>query len=265
MPRAVNDYDAGRLQGRNVGTANALSIVSPGLITDGLVLHLDAGNYASYPASGTAMFDMSGFGNNATLTNGPTYSRDNGGAIVLDGVDDVISVTENFGMTPPNLTFEIAFKINSTTNSAYGGASTADQFIVFRQNTRISYYDAYMLSYSETNSSLTLSQTTAAGTPYLITSASNALLVGNNVIVSGVYKDSTMELYINGALSVSGSKGTLDYGTNHTLKIGRANATGSSWDSVTNGNIYSFKFYNRALGPEEVRQNFNATRARFGL
>ena len=60
----------------------------PNTITDGLVLNLDAGNSKSYPGSGTTWFDKSGFGNNGTLINGPTFNTGNGGSIVFDGVDD---------------------------------------------------------------------------------------------------------------------------------------------------------------------------------
>ena len=51
---------------------------SPRIVTDGLVLALDAGNTKSYPGSGTDWYDRSGNGNDGTLTNGPTYSSDDG-------------------------------------------------------------------------------------------------------------------------------------------------------------------------------------------
>jgi hypothetical protein len=59
-------------------------------ITDGLVLDLDTRIKTSYPGSGTTLYDLSGEGNNGTLTNGPTFN--NIGAIELDGVDDYISI-----------------------------------------------------------------------------------------------------------------------------------------------------------------------------
>src|SRR6056300_758964 len=65
---------------------------SPKIVTDGLVLALDAGNPKSYPGSGTVWRGKSGNGNNGTLTNGPTFSSDNGGAIVFDGADDTVSI-----------------------------------------------------------------------------------------------------------------------------------------------------------------------------
>ena len=53
------------------------------LVTDGLVLNLDAGDPRSYPSSGTTWTDLSGNGNNGTLVNGPTYSNADGGSLVF--------------------------------------------------------------------------------------------------------------------------------------------------------------------------------------
>jgi hypothetical protein len=53
------------------------------LVTDGLVLNLDAGDPRSYPGSGTSWTDLSGNGNTGTLTNGPTYNNANGGTLFL--------------------------------------------------------------------------------------------------------------------------------------------------------------------------------------
>ncbi len=60
----------------------------PDIVTNGLVLHLDAANSKSYLGSGTTWNDLSGNGNNATLTNGPSFSNSNRGSIVFDGTND---------------------------------------------------------------------------------------------------------------------------------------------------------------------------------
>ena len=65
-------------------------LVPPSLVTTGLVLNLDAGNSVSYVGSGTTWNDLSG-SNHGTLTNGPLFNAGNGGSIVFDGIDDVIS------------------------------------------------------------------------------------------------------------------------------------------------------------------------------
>ena len=76
MPRGINDFDTGRIQGRNVGNANSSNIVSPSVAEGGLLLYFDAGNYESYPLAGTTWYDLSGRGINGTLTNGPVYIFD---------------------------------------------------------------------------------------------------------------------------------------------------------------------------------------------
>ena len=58
---------------------------SPRIVTNGLVLCVDAANPRSYPGAGTAWTDLSKQGNNGTLTNSPTFSRNNGGRFSFDG------------------------------------------------------------------------------------------------------------------------------------------------------------------------------------
>ena len=84
------------------------------IVKEGLVLDLDAAKLDSYPRSGSTWRDISGFGNNATLTNGPTFNNDNRGAILFDGADDIVNVTNSllFGNTT-NLTVSIWFNFSS--------------------------------------------------------------------------------------------------------------------------------------------------------
>ena len=63
---------------------------SPRIVTDGLVLCLDAANKRSYPGTGTTWTDLKGE-NNGTLTNGPTFDSSNKGSIVFDGTNDYIN------------------------------------------------------------------------------------------------------------------------------------------------------------------------------
>jgi hypothetical protein len=61
------------------------------IVTDGLVLNLDAGFTPSYPVSGTTWYDLAGT-NNGTLTNGPTFNSANGGRIQFDGANDHVTL-----------------------------------------------------------------------------------------------------------------------------------------------------------------------------
>ena len=59
-------------------------------VTDGLVLNLDASSLLSYPTTGSTIYDISGGGDNGTLTNGPTFNSK--GYLEFDGVDDWLTV-----------------------------------------------------------------------------------------------------------------------------------------------------------------------------
>ena len=63
---------------------------SPRIVTNGLVLCLDAGSRKSYGGTGNVWRDLAG-SNNGTLTNGPTFSSANGGSIAFDGTNDYVS------------------------------------------------------------------------------------------------------------------------------------------------------------------------------
>ena len=64
---------------------------NPKVVTNGLVLALDAVNQKSYPGSGTTWFDLTGRGNNGVLTNGVEPVKQN--SIVLDGSGDFLTLT----------------------------------------------------------------------------------------------------------------------------------------------------------------------------
>ena len=95
---------------------------SPKIVTNGLVMCLDAGNTKSYPGSGTTWFNLCG-SVNGTLVNGPTFSSVNGGVIVLDGVNDYINTLSNSQYNYTTITISGWIKIPNYLN---GGI----QFIV---------------------------------------------------------------------------------------------------------------------------------------
>ena len=90
---------------------------SPKIVTDGLVLCLDAGDGKSYGGSGTTWTDRSVNSNNGTLTNGPTFDSSNGGSIVFDGSNDYTSFSAT---KTAECTFAVWAKSNETSTGALG-------------------------------------------------------------------------------------------------------------------------------------------------
>ena len=218
------------------------------IVTDGLVLNLDAGDYASYPRSGTTWYDLSGGGNNGTLTNGPTYDSANKGSIVFDGANDYITIPQETGEFS-NSSMTVEFWIKPHTIAVGGNVITMDR-TTFDGNTGI---EIFFLGGQNGIISVRGSGATR------IDSTGTATLNEWN-FVSVVYSGTTAYIYINGVFDSSGSVQSVNT-TNYDFHIGIFPTLGYYYD----GNIATFSIYNRALSSTEITQNFNALRGRYGI
>ena len=70
-------------------------IFLPRIVTDGLVLAIDAANTKSYPGSGTTWYDISRNNSNGSLVNGSTFSSENLGTVTFNGVDQYYNLEKN--------------------------------------------------------------------------------------------------------------------------------------------------------------------------
>ena len=224
---------------------------SPKIVTDGLVLALDAGNTKSYPGTGTTWFDKSGSGNNGTLTNGPTFNSGNGGSIVFDGVDDYV----NCGSIS-NLTGLIDISISSW---SYPITSSFTTLVARYYNTTV--LQGWLLGYSNSSFVFDGRESSAA---YLSTATSNIFPINNWYNVVGTKSGSLWSIYVNGNLQISNvlGNGTTPFSAN-VMQIGAL--LGSGFSSYQPNTVSSVQIYSRALSASEVLQNYNATKGRFGL
>lgn len=219
---------------------------SPQIITEGLVLHLDAGNPRSYPRSGTAWRDLSRRGNDGTLTNGPTFSTANGGGVVFDGIDDYAIVSNNITPGTGNFTVSVWTYKTETVNNTYiwdfganGGTLSSGTSI----SPGFRYYNP----------------TSGIGNALYTSGPQHIINTWYNIVISRI--SSVTYFYSNGILIVSGSdNGNIgSWGT--TFNIGRYGGGGYTHK----GNISSILVYNKGLTQSEIQQNFNATRARYNV
>ena len=217
------------------------------VVVEGLVLALDAGNSKSYPGSGTTWTDLSGRGNNGTLTNGPTYSSANGGSLVFDGSDDYVNCGNATSLSfTNNLTVSIWCSSNNAASyrsplMKSSNSSWADGFGYYQLSGIFAFY---------------INQWNGAQ----IVSVSKASFSITNFVAT--YNGVNLKLYENGTLIQTGSSYTTNISNSSTnLEIGRGGGGSYNWS----GNIAQTQIYNRALSAEEVTQNFNALRSRFGI
>lgn len=233
---------------------------SPRIVTDGLVLCLDAADKNSYPGSGNTWTDLSGQGNNGILTNGPTFNSSNLGIIVFDGSNDEIK-TNNFSLDFGTNSFTLSAWIFTTDNAQRGKIINKGQSSAFPNGSKgysIRFFDQCRFSVGD-------------GTTFTSVNVDNANEVPNNKwnMITGVCnrENSTQYLYINGEVNKSGS---ISYGSvtnsDAELTIGSLNrGVYGSTSEFFDGKISNTKIYNRALTATEIQQNYNATKTRFGL
>jgi hypothetical protein len=227
------------------------------IVSEGLVLSLDATNPASYPGNGTTWYDRSGYNNNGTLTNGPTYLQERGrGSFVFDGVDDYIGIpysnilaptsSISFGCIayPTNWNVSSNMKILSKTES--GGYSIA-------LNNPVSKLGAWLY----------------AGGAYLTASYDLTSISSGWHMVMCTFDGRYFRMYldsINVSTADAGSVVTIGYSVNNSLFIGAEAGpfTAPSGEYLA-GKVSNVQLYNRALSAQEVLQNYNALKSRFNL
>jgi len=202
-----------------------------GIVTDGLVLNLDAGYLPSYPQNGTSWYDLGPSGNTGTLTNGPTFSSTNGGSIVFDGVDDYAT-----GSLQDSSQYTLGIWINVITYTVGGGLLGGGNSQIYLQlggGSTWQFFNAFNPSVGPT-----LGQWT--------------YIVG----VKGATQDS---LYRNASLLNSASTSGISLGTSYIIAQRRVASIS------TNCRVGIAHIYNRALSSTEITQNYNATKSRFRL
>ena len=210
------------------------------IVSDGLVLYLDAANTRSYSGSGTSSNSLVG-GIGATLVNGVGFTSSNNGAFTFDGSNDYI----NFGNSS-------AVQQSSGTLSAWAKASSPGggyRGIIAKQG-------AYGLFYTD---SVLVAYDWAADAPRS-TGVNIADNTWKNVVLtyqSGVSNGT--RIYINGVSVLTTTITVLNQTGN---LFGGAEANAGQYAACQ---ISLFNMYNRALSASEILQNYNATKRRYGL
>jgi len=221
-------------------------------ISNGLVLHLDAGNNKSYPGSGTSWRDLSGNGNNGTTSGTPTFSSANGGSIAFDGTDDYVSCPAFTGLGSSNRTIDVWFQIRSLPLS---GTKRILSLVTDDTSTDT---PALTIGYSTSLSSLSAG---FGGSPYngYVSNLNFTLSMWTNLTVT--ITGNNIVVYKN-TISVGSATNSGTVGSNPILHLGRYNNFYSQYADII---ISNAKIYNRALSASEIIQNYDSTRSRFGL
>ena len=229
---------------------------SPKVVVDGLVLYLDAANPYSYTSGSLNWNDLSRSQTSGSLINGPTFSSANNGSIVFDGTNDYVNCGTNSLITQASNT---QFTINIWVKKS---ASNKDMSIG-------TYNDSILTGwFLQWFTNDTIYFGISPGSTKYNSTVLNWQNQWYNLV--GVFDGSLItdqnkgKIYVNSILSnVSNTNGMVTSIPANTLNLTVGGLT--NYTSYSSGNISSVQIYNRALSAQEVLQNYNATKGRFGL
>ena len=225
---------------------------SPSIITQNLVLCLDAANTKSYPGSGTTWTDRSGNGNSGTLVNGVGYNSGNLGSLVFDGVDDYTSISNS-----NSLQFGETF----TVNSWIFPTNLSNRIGIF--STRFDNSSgSFQLEVGPGNGATNRIAVTGVGT-WIWESASNVISTNTWYNICYVKPNNATQggtIYLNGVQISPIVTTAYTISNNFSIKV---IGSGTGPAQFFGGNIAQTSIYNRALTAAEVQQNYNALKSRF--
>ena len=201
------------------------------IVTDGLVLALDAADKNSYPGSGASMYDMSGNSYTFTLQGNAAYSTEGRGSIYLDGSTDGIQKLSTSGLNNA-VTLVQWLKTSDTVGLMLSGEQVG--------NTGAYYVGAYSPGVAFYNSN--------AGSPtfYIDT------LLTTNPATPINYLDNNWHMWEAKGISFASWTTTWNF-------LGYA----AGYEIA--GHVGKILMYNRSLTAAESLQNYNALKSRFGL
>jgi hypothetical protein len=210
----------------------AIYKTTPPIVTNGLVLHLDAGSRKSYAGSGTTWSDLSGQGKNETLIASPTFNSANQGYLTFNGTSQYVTSSADVSLGT-SYTIDIWCYPTNTLSTLWVGVAG---------NYHINLLNGLIYSYVGSLSFITPSPLITANNWY-------------NIVVTRA--TTTYSAYVNGR---SQGSVTTTWSTAFTI-TGLMGSTGL----FAAGNLAQVKAYNRVLTATEVAQNYNALKSRFGL
>ena len=232
----------------------------PDVIQKGLILCLDAGDKNSYPGSGTTWKDISGRNNNGTLINGPTFSSANGGGIVFDGTNDYVNVGD---ISYNRTTFSIFTWINFPAYHTNWRSSAVAKWYTGGSNGAGNEWFVGVNGVSGPSPLVASVQYGSGGSAYISVEGTANYVLNRWYYLGFTWNSGTLKLYVDS--NEQGST-TIVNTTVQTTTQPLALASFynlSSYMSTIKINIT--QMYNRALTADEILQNYNAQKSRFGL
>ena len=226
------------------------------IVTDGLSVYLDTSNTRCYSGSWITVNGLVG-GIGGTLINVIGFSSQNNGSFFYDGSDDYFRLPVNFFNPDSGTPFTVSVWFKTGTSGMIFGQENGET-----PGTGSGWVPAI---YVDTNGKLRTACFYGGNTSQSVSTISVNDNLWHQITVT--FESSSQKSYLDSILFGTISKTHQSYSATYYYYLGSGKNT--SWPSAGNmtlsGNISNFLFYNRALTAQEVLQNYNATKMRYGL
>jgi hypothetical protein len=213
------------------------------IVTSGLVFAVDAGNLVSYPRTGTTAYNLAG-SNNLTLSNGLQYNAGNSGYFLSDGSDDGLVTPDASNLDLSTFTLEGFVWWNQHKNygsllvKGPGGTGHLFNYCFFFYAASLSF------GFGDGNN--------------FYNASISAPTINRWHHILGTYNGTVLKFYLNGVLQSENPVVATPYQNTSDLNVIQ-NAY------PIDGRVATSRLYNRAFTADEVVQNFQAQRNRFGI
>lgn len=216
------------------------------IVTSGLSMYLDANNPDSYSGSGTTWADLSGNGFDQTLIGAPIYTSGTPSYFSFNGVSQY-SVGSTPYVLPPNFyTKMVWFQISSAADNNLVSSQSGGHFMYFAGTSTLWAGNANQPPY-------------AGGGAF---GSVTGLSYDTWYCAAVVFTSPQIYLYINGVQNNYDLTYTMTgHGGDGSVNL----ACFAPGGNLLNGKIAEVFCYGRALSAAEILQNFNATKATYGL
>lgn len=231
--------------------SGGVTITGPTIITSGLVLYWDIQNASSYSGSGSTITDLSGAGNNGTIS-GATYAS---GALTT-GTSKYIYTAPSFNLGTGGIGLSWTMTVvsnTSLTQPQYWSVLWGDE--AWSSNGYLAYQSAAnVLVLGSPASSITYNPALASA------------IQGSNTVWDFTYDGTTLNLYKNGVTTpvvsgavtaIAASSAGIFFGARHV------NGGGASPTDFSATTFYQMRVYNRALSSAEVNANYDVVKTRY--
>ena len=224
------------------------------VIDSSAMVWLDSSQSASFANVGSTWYDLTVNSKNYTLSNIPTYTYNNSGPVLT------------FAGASSQFTTSAATLFNSTTFNAYTMnlwvyPTGAGQLVAVTGQATIN--TGYHYSAIEISAAGVIKFGQWTGGMTTIATSTQSLNAWYNLVIT--YNGSTATAYVNNTNVGSSAIAWSSPGASTFFPLMGIDSTNMGTTGYASGSVGAFMVYNRGLSADEVSNNFNALRRRYGI